>query len=115
MFTHLEAGASPDALGLVYVASAEPDLAQTYWESCGETGRPYADELLGRMSEHDHAWALALAVARVEDRDPRSLDTIAQQRLTWCVPVLEEIAARDAREAPHFRDAMNVVLSALLA
>lgn len=114
LFTQLTAGADAAALGLVYVASKDSALAPAFWESCGPTGRPYADHLLTAMGEHDRAWADALVVARVEDRDVRSLTTIVQQRLLWAIPVLEEVAARDTTTDPAFAKLVTLALSSLL-
>ena len=113
LFTQLAAGADAAALGLVYVPSDDRTLASTFWESCGATGAPYAEELLTAMGEHDRAWAHALIVARAEDRDPRSLNAIVRQRLLWAMRVLEEIATRDATTEPAFANQVNLALAAL--
>ncbi len=113
LFAQLAAGTDAAALGLVYAPSADATLVPAFWESCGPTGLPYADKLLADMGEHDRDWAHALAVARVEDRDVRSLTTIVQQRLVWAVPVLDEVATRDATAEPTFAKQVTLARSAL--
>ncbi len=114
IFAQLKAGVSPEVLGLPYVASADAALADAYFVSCGTTGKPYADDLIAQMGEHDRAWALALVVARLQDRDLRSLDTILQQQLSWSVPVLEEALAMPKAE-PRLRARIIEVLQAFQA
>lgn len=113
LFVQLEAGTSPEALGLPYVPSDDPELGDTFWESAGETGEPYADALIDAMGEHDRAWALALVVSRVEEQDVRSLDTIAARDLTWSVPVLEEVADARSDLRPAFAKRLGEALEAL--
>ncbi len=112
LFTQLEAGASAETLGLDYAASADATLVEQYWRSAGRTGKPYADALLAPMSEHDREWALALVVARVENEDPRSLDTIEAQVLRWARPVLEEMVTRPPRK-PEFLAAVLALIPKL--
>ena len=115
IFTQLEAGVTPQALDLVYVPSQDAEVGERFWSSCGSTGRPYAMDLLPDMSSHDKAWALALVVCRVEEADPRSLDAIQHEKLTWSVPLLEECATRPDLFEAEFQAQIQDTLKVLAA
>jgi len=57
-------------LDLVYAPSEPPEVVERPWLSSASTGCPCAMELLTEMGPPDRAWALALVVCRVEERDP---------------------------------------------
>ena len=113
IFVQLQSGVSAEMLDLVYAPSADPNIVEAFWESCGFTGKPYETSYLSAMGAHDLAWAHALIVARVEEKDERSLDAIIEHELTWSIPVLEACLADEGHFDEAYRQRLQETLDAL--
>lgn len=90
----LRAGASPDALGLVWTADPAPELRRRITQVAFDADASYPVDEIARLSGVARRWVEAALVMRLDQDTPdgRVPDALARLGAQWTRPVLDEVA-----------------------
>jgi hypothetical protein len=85
----LKAGATPEALDLVYQAG-DRTLVDRFWASLKDKKAAIDLDALRAMSGHDRQWAEAQLVGALDSKDPRVPMAVAELGLDWTLEGMRE-------------------------
>jgi hypothetical protein len=88
----LAAGASPESLGITYMADPAPEVSNGIIDAIVDADVLYPVDAILPLSGLARTWAEAALALRIESEDERVPDALVRLGATWTVPVMQEVA-----------------------
>ncbi len=108
----LQAGASPQSLGIVWTPAPSPAVFAALREVLFDPGAPFPVDQIARLTGVPRYLAETMIAMRLEEQDPRVPDALARLHAAWTAPALDEVASSPATD-PELRAALAEAVRSL--
>ncbi len=110
----LQAGATPQSLGIAWAPDPNPELFQTLRLALFDTDATFPVDEIAKLKGTPRQIAEMMIAMRLESADPRVPEALTRLDAAWTVPALEEVASAIATP-PDLRRALLLAVRALEA
>jgi hypothetical protein len=114
LIKQLEAGVSPQSLGIAWSPYPSPPLFATLRLTLFDSESQFPLDEIATLTGFGRRLAETIIAQRLEDRDPRVPPALVRLGATWTIPALEEVANSATIDA-EFRGHVGQAVRALRA